>query len=384
MRHLRQNKKRNSRTVCRQALHGQAVHSQSPCGTALCDRPSCRRALCTRTLRRLALCCLAVCVLLLGGCTAQSTPLGRRAMVRLVYLDTVDGGWRALCVVCDFAPTVDAEQETGAAVVTSGTGTTPEAALYAAASARGGQPFFAQNSLLLLGAGVQGARLMGLLEYFAADPGAYRDPAVFLWQAGAETLAGLEDPMAFVQLVEQLVEEDAQGCVCRVLQTDPADAATVLPLLNMQTAADQKTPLASLEGLAVYTPDSCRVYHSQRLLQGYGLLRGTAKQLLVPVQLGGHRYTVQLEGLGRSLTARDGQLWLTVRGNGVTPAAEPLTPGHPLTAALNAALRAEVTDAWQTLTIDGQLDILRLDWWAQQLGLPPDTDPAFAAEIQLH
>lgn len=344
-----------------------------------------KKAIKGRRARRLlrVLCTLPLAALWLTGCTVQSTQLGERAMVRLVYLDAVADGYNALCVVCDFAPSADAEQDPGAAVVLSAQGQTAEEALYQAAGARGGDPFFAQNRLLLLGPHIDSEQLAGLLAYFSADCGAYRDPAVWLWLNGEEPLAQLEDPMAFVQLAEQLTENDPLGCVCRVLDSTPGDA-TVLPVLRMDTAADGRTMLAKVGGLGVFTEEGRRLYAGEALLQGYGLLRGGLRALLLPVECDGQLYTLRLEALTRNLSVQQDRLQLTVGGQG-SAFAQDNGPDLPLQAAADRALCELCTDAWQLLSRDGALDLFDLDWWAAQLGAPPTAEaaPAFAAQLRL-
>ncbi len=201
-------------------------------------------------LRRLAVLPALLACLLLCGCTVQSVPLGRRAMVRLIYLEQAGQDYRALTVVCDFSGG-DGEstgESTGAALVQTATAPTLALALEAAAGAQGGKPFFAQNSLLLLQPALAQARLDEITDFFAADCGSYRDPAVWLWSGGADALTQLEKPMDFIRLAETLTQEDPHGCVQHILQLQPGRPA-VLPRLRMTKTADEKGLNVTVAGL---------------------------------------------------------------------------------------------------------------------------------------
>ena len=155
-----------------------------------------------------AIVCIVVLVLCgLTGCTVQSTPLGERAVVRLIWLEKAGEQYSALTMVCDFTGD-DKKQKV---LVQTAQGDTAEQALRQAAGQRGGEPFFAQNRLLLLGPQLAAEELPQVLDTFAANCGAYRDPAVWLWYGGQEALLALQDPMAFVQMTEKLTQEECRA-----------------------------------------------------------------------------------------------------------------------------------------------------------------------------
>lgn len=309
----------------------------------------------------LLLLCFALC-----GCTAQSVPIGRRAMVRLIYLETAGDGYRALTVVCDFGT---GEESAGAATVQTAQAPTLSQALQQAAGAQGGSPFFAQNRLLLLGPKLARTHLRQTLEFFAQNSGAYRDPAVWLWRQGEEALLRQEDPMALVRQAESLTAQDAEGCALHVLETDPQADCVVVPVLRLRAAADDSGCLLEAAGLGVFAADEQQLYTDPETLQGYGLLRGRRKSLTLAVECGGRKIAVQLEGLTRHLTAQQGMLMLQCGGTANAAAqGEPLPPPAALQTAVERQVTELCTVAWQRLTQEGRRDALYLEWWAQQLG----------------
>ncbi len=318
-------------------------------------------------------------LLLLSGCTAQSTSLEERAMVRLVYLERQAAEYRALTVVCDFSAQGSSSGDAAAAVQTA-TAPTPELALQRAAAQRGGKPFFAQNQLVLLGPQLAETEFEEILEFFAQNCGTYRDPALWLWYGGETALTELAAPMDLVQRLETLTREDPLGCVCYVLEC--GDSATVLPVLEMDGAPDAIHP--SVGGLAV-VGEGLALYRDEAALQGYGLLRGRQAERQLAVECDGALYTVRLKALHREFSAPEGRLQLTLDGSGlaVSSTGEALPAG--LAAAVNAALESQCQSALTLLTQNGQRDIFALEWWARQLGAAAGTaqPPEIRATIRL-
>ncbi len=203
----------------------------------MCNRPA---PLLRRLLR---CCCILLCCCLLAGCTAQSIPLGQRAMVRLIYLEAAPAGYRALTVVCDFA-----DGGENAALVQTAQAPTLQLALESAAAAQGGKPFFAQNKLLLLSPQLAAEQLYTVADFFAADCGSYRDPSVWVWEAGPDILTKLEKPMDLVRLAETLTDTDPHSCVKHVLELDPTQP-TQLPVLRVYQTADGKSINVAVGGV---------------------------------------------------------------------------------------------------------------------------------------
>lgn len=316
--------------------------------------------------------------LFLTGCTAQSTPLGERAVVRLLFLEKADPGYSALTVVCDFSGGEQAQQ---AAVVQTAQGDTIEQALWQAAAQRGGDPFFAQNRLLLLGPRLAAEELPAVLDYFASNCGAYRDPALWLWDGGQEVLASLPEPMVFVQMAEKLTQEDTQGCVIHVLECGDAQPV-VLPVLE-QTEQQKKTTGVKVSGLALPDNRTLQLYREEEVLLGYGLLRGRQQEQLLPVEYAGAQYTLRLEELQRDLSAQNGRLCLTVRGACGTAAESSALPDGLQTAAEQVVLQ-QCAAAWNALTQNGSRDIFALGWWAQQLGASAGSEKMPLITVSFH
>ena len=322
--------------------------------------------------------CAMLTVFFLTGCTAQSTPLGERAVVRLVWLEKAGEEYRALTMVCDF--TGDGQQQKVS--VQTAQDSTVEQALRQAAGQRGGEPFFAQNRLLLLGPQLVAQELPQLLEYFAANCGAYRDPALWLWYGGEEALSSLQDPMRFVRMTEKLTQEDPLGCTLHVLEGSGGNA--VLPILQLTQGSTEENFGVQAGGLALQQDGRLRQYRQRDVLRGYGLLRGKQKEQLLTVEDAGRLHTVQLEELQRDLFCRDGKLCLTVRGACVSTADSAAADLSGLRDAAGLQVRQQCVAAWEALTQNGRTDTFSLEWWARQLGTRRESAAAPVLEASLH
>lgn len=319
--------------------------------------------------------------LLLSGCVfvgaVQSTALGSRAVVRLVYLEYAGGEYRALTAVCDF--TKAGEESSAAVFMQQAQGTSAEQALLSAAQRRGGRAFFAQNQLLLLGPQLAEQKLTEVLQYFAQDHGAYRDPAVWLWYGGEERLKELQDPMEFIQRAESFTEEDPSGCVSYVLEYEP-DKPAILPVLEL---GEEESPTVQIGGLAVAARGELRLYRDRDVLQGCGLLRGRQPAQLLTLELDGTVRTVQLEGLRRSFSVQNGRLRLTVEGSGSVSVQLDEPAREQLRQAVQQAVADQCRRAWHSLAPDGKEDLFSLGWWQRQLGADPGLQPEFGARIRM-
>ncbi len=319
-----------------------------------------------RTNRYKVRVCLLLLVLLLpplfAGCTAQNTPLDERAVVRLIYLEKTGEEYRALTVVCDFSGGTDPSQAQEAAVVQTAQAAAAEQALQQAAAQRGGEPFFAQNRLLLVGPQLASTELPAVLEHFAASCGAYRDPSLWLWYGGEDGLQRLQDPMTFVRMAEALTQKDELGCVVHVLECADAENV-VLPVLEQ--GANNSVQVG---GLAAAAQQELRLFRQEEILQGYGLLRGSRGEQLLTTEHDGVRYTLRLLDLQRDLTQKNGRLQLIVSG-AVNAAGDDSTriPDAVLRAA-EEQVYTQCTQAWRALTQNGRRDIFSLRWWGKQLG----------------
>ncbi|MBQ8611695.1 MAG: hypothetical protein IJ412_08315 [Oscillospiraceae bacterium] len=317
----------------------------------------------------------------LNGCmltgAVQSTALDSRAVVRLIYLEYAGEEYRALTAVCDFTKT--GEEVSTAAFMQHAQGSSPEQALLSAAQQRGGRAFFAQNQLLLIGPQLAEQKLAEVLQYFAQDHGAYRDPAVWLWYGGEDALKELEDPMDFLQRAESFTADDPLGCVSYVLEYEP-DKAAILPVLELK---EEDAPVMQVGGLAVAEPGELRLYRDRTVLQGCGLLRGRqSAQLLTPEYDGAVR-TVQLEGLRRSFSVQNGRLRLTIEGSGSVSVQLDESAREQLRQTVQQTLADQCLRAWSALTLKGEEDLFSLDWWIRQLGADSGLQPEFTARIRM-
>lgn len=334
-----------------------------------------------KLLKLAALLPLLCLCFVLSGCmlagAVQSTALGSRAVVRLIYLEYAGGEYRALTAVCDFTKT--GEEVSAAAFMQQAQGASAEQALLSATQQRGGRAFFAQNQLLLLGPQLAQKKLAEVLQYFAQDHGAYRDPAVWLWYGGEDALKELQNPMDFIQRAESFTADDPLGCVSYVLEYEP-DKPMLLPVLELN---GEDAPAVQVGGLAVAEQGRLRLYRDQAVLQGCGLLRGRQPAQLLTAESGGAVQTVQLEGLRRSFSVQNGRLRLTVTGSGSVSAQLDEPARERLQQTVQQALAGQCRSAWSALTLQGEEDLFSLGWWMRQLGADAGLQPEFAARIRM-
>ncbi len=337
-------------------------------------------------MKRTSRCKMRFCLLLfllflpplLAGCTAQNTPLDERAVVRLIYLEKAGGEYRALTVVCDFSGGTDPSQAQEAAVVQTAQAATAERALQQAAAQRGGEPFFAQNRLLLVGPQLASTELSAVLEHFAASCGAYRDPALWLWYGGEDGLQELPDPMTFVRMAEALTQKDELGCVVHVLESADAEDI-VLPVLEPGDGDSVR-----VGGLAAAAQRELRLFRQEEILQGYGLLRGSRREQLLTAEYGGVRYTLRLEDLRRNLTQKNGSLQLIISGAVNAAGDDSARIPDAVLRAAEEQVHVQCAQAWRALTQTGSRDIFSLRWWEKQLGASAGTHAEPEIVVNFH
>ena len=313
---------------------------------------------------------VVLCAFGLTACTSQSTPIGERAMVRLIYLDSnKNGGYHAVTVVCDFSPKSTEDGKTGDTVILSADGDTVEEALNAAAGGRGGKPFFAQNRLLLLSTALAEKELTEILRHFADACSVYRDPSVWIWTQGEEGLTQLQDPMTFVRAAENLARKDELGCVRRILENGTDRLPSVLPILGTDAEKNIAEAPAVIKGLAFFEEESAEYSYRESDLTVYGMLSGRSENIPFTVETEDGKQFWQLRALRRIVTEKDGRLQITLSGGGTQIG----DPGEHTAQQLRTAerqLEDFCTAGLHRLTKDGTRDCLDLSWWCEQLGLP--------------
>ena len=309
---------------------------------------------------------------LLTACTSQSTPIGERAMVRLIYLDCNEtGGYHAVTVVCDFSPESTENGKAGDTVILSADGDTVEKALNAAAGSRGGKPFFAQNRLLLLSDPLAEKELTKILRHFADTCSVYRDPSVWLWTQGEEGLTQLQEPMTFVRAAESLARRDELGCVRRILENGTERLPSVLPILGTGEGKDTAEAPAAVKGLAFFEQESAEYSYREEDLLAYGMLYGRSENIPFTIMTEDGKQLWQIRALRRIITKKEGHLLITLSGSG-TQVGDFGEHTVQQQRTVERQLEAFCTAGLHRLTKDGARDCLDLTWWCEQLDLPPE------------
>lgn len=307
----------------------------------------------------LALSCLLCC---LCGCTAQSTEIGRRAVVRLLYLENEGENYRALAVVCTFASDLSKDGEARNAVILTGTGRTLEEAIDVCASSQNQKPFFAQNNLLLLSPGLADSSLASVLDYFCGNTEIYRNPYVGLWKSGISKLKEVRQPMAFVDFAERLEKNNPAGRADTVFECAGKSAAA-LPCL--EAPAEKEDPvLVRYAGIAVFKNGlNCFCTDRDELL-AFGMLTGRVNQTVFTFSGAEGDRTIRLEKVKRTFSVRDGRLAIDLTAK----IAEADCADKTFRNEAARTLEKQCGDAFALLCGNGRLDLLQTEWWNVLLG----------------
>lgn len=312
---------------------------------------------------------LLLVTVLLTACTAQSTPLGERAVVRLLYLEKVNGGYEALTVVCDFTPQTDPSQADSVGLVQLQKGKTVEQAVRASVGEREGKPFFAQNQLLILGSGLAGGELTQTLNYFAENCGTYRDMTVWLWDKKTDDLFGMENALEFAQELETMAARDELGCVYHVLDYSGEQTSVVLPILTSAQTSDGNGVVPQIAGLGIFEKGAQRRCTDIAEIQAFGLLRGRIKTMELLVADTGKNYTVQLENISRKVTS-DNSKKLKLSFEATAISAEKAS--DTLQQKIRQELEVRCQKVLQKFPPNLYGAVYNFEWWSVQLGLDGD------------
>ena len=296
---------------------------------------------------------------LLCSCGAGGVPLGEKAIVKAVFLDSAGGKMQASLVVFTCAPSANTADVTEEARIYTGSGATAAAALQAAEESGGRQAFYAQNRLLLLGRGAAANAASACLSCFDAENAGRGSLCIFATQLDSSGLQKLaKSAAAFVRDAERLCDaprtgaalplrmEEVRfgadgsfsGCIplLEVRQTEPLQLDTARLLLYRGGR-----PVQQLEGLSLQT--------AQLLLQ-------KQRVLAFGMELGGRWYAFETQPLhverSRTPAGMEVKLCGSLRTvacegaalHGATAAAPARAAQQALLAAAQALYRSSLSD----------------------------------------
>ena len=136
--------------------------------------------------KRAAAVILAAFLLLsLSGC--GGVPLGRRAIVKAIFVDWTGSRFETGLLVLDSAPSADAEQASSASLY-CGAAQELSAAVVQAEQQQDRTPFYGQNQLLILGKGAAESKADAVLQYFGTEQAGRPGMAVFVSEMTTDTM----------------------------------------------------------------------------------------------------------------------------------------------------------------------------------------------------
>lgn len=325
-----------------------------------------------RTYKRTAAVILtAVLMTFLCGC--GGVPLGRRAIVKTVFVDWSDSQFEVGLLVLDSAPSADAEQASSATLY-RGSAQELSAAVAQAEQQQDRPLFYGQNQLLLLGKGAAKQKTDTVLQYFGTEQAGRPGMAVFVSEMTTDAMEELTQEDNFARTILQLEKE--------MLEQPTVQPVMVYELPSGEDGVEGCIPRLSLTGtdtsadaLVLYAGGEPQTVWEGQEMQLAQLMAGRTNRLNCMQEYDGHtvRFTVDSAYVRRQVqNEEDGPcLHLVLTGTvrwlsashadqqpGISQDSTQQSLSERISQTLAADLQAVVQDAWNK-----KGDAFRLGWW---------------------
>lgn len=322
--------------------------------------------------KRAAAVILAAFLLLsLSGC--GGVPLGRRAIVKAIFVDWTGSQFETGLLVLDSAPSADAEQASSASLY-CGAAQELSAAVVQAEQQQDRTPFYGQNQLLILGKGAAESKADAVLQYFGTEQAGRPGMAVFVSEMTTDTMKELTQADSFASTILQLEKEILeQPAVEPVMVYElPVGEDGVNGCIPRLTLTDTD---ASLDALVLYAGSEPRTVWEGQEMQLAQLMAGHANRLNCLREYDGRtvRFMVDSARIQRQVEwGEDGPcLHLVLTGTvrwlsasradqqpDISQTGSRQSLSQQISQTLAADLQAVVQDAWNE-----KGDAFRLGWW---------------------
>ena len=323
-----------------------------------------------RTLFRLF--ALVVPLIFLCGC-AQGKSLGERAIVKAVYVNTLDDGQvEAALVVLQCQPSSDTGSVTEKAKIYMGQGDNLEQALYQAERQQNKSAFYAQNQLLFLGPGAIEQGVSSYLCYFGQEDVGRLNLSVYL-----TTLDGKEFPEC-EEVLQTVIQEGERLTERNALQANPSQSifeaipgehgeSGWLPILDF---SDKSDAFIGVKRAALFKDGICYSFWDATELQVALLLDGKCRNLSVQTSFEQTLISLETSALSieKNVKPENGKWILEIQISGKI---EHLSIKGKTVSASNSLDETVLVNRWLASeamnivkdTFYRQNDIFQLEWW---------------------
>lgn len=325
-----------------------------------------------RQHKRTAAVILAAFLLLsLSGC--GGVPLGRRAIVKAIFVDWTGSQFEAGLLVLDSTPSADAEQASSASLY-CGTAQELSSAVVQAEQQQDRTLFYGQNQLLILGQGAAEHKTDAVLQYFGTEQAGRPGMAVFTSEMTTDAMEKLTQEASFagtiLQLEKELLEQPVvEPVMVYELPTGEGGVNGCIPRLTL-TDTD-----SSIDALVLYAGGKPQTVWQGQEMQLAQLMAGRANRLNCLQEYDGRtvRFMVDSAHIQRRVERGENSpclhlvltgtvRWLSASRADQQPDISQDSSQQPLSEQISqtlaADLQAVVQDAWSETG-----DAFRLGWW---------------------
>ena len=214
-------------------------------------------------------------LLALSGC--RGVPLGRRAIVKAIFVDWTGSQFETGLLILDSAPSADAEQAVSVSFC-RGAAQDLSSAIVKAEQQQDRTPFYGQNQLLILGKGASASKPDAVLRYFGTEQAARPGMAIFVSEMTADTMEKISQTDSFAHMVLQLEKEMMeQPAVKPVMVYElPVGETGVNGCIPRITFTDTE---AFLDALVLYAGSKPQTVWKEQKMQLAQLMEGRANRL---------------------------------------------------------------------------------------------------------
>ncbi len=186
-------------------------------------------------------------------CGCKETGIGSKNLLRAIYFEKEENQYEARLICFQSAPSADAGEAHESALVLEGSGDTVFNALRSASREQGGELFYGQSELLLIGPNLSKENPFDVINFIAQQQGGRPNTGIYLVDLELDELKKCDQLDHLIDSIEVLREQGTYQVPLYQLQQQKG---ALLPVLHL----DEKTQSAISAGAELYKNEH-RVSH---------------------------------------------------------------------------------------------------------------------------